>query len=320
MTSSVVDSLTSPPATLTRRRWTHALAAWAGCVVGFGLLLQLATWWTLSREHLRVVDGLVRAVQTDDPQRARMLADGLATWSSSVPFAWLELAGFALVGLTVLALARAGARWAAVALPLVFAVVPTRDLAAWQGGGLSPVPFGEMLGEPDWSTWTLLLDDSSSGVSGAARAMLSVTALQAGLLLLPLLVVPALSPRIDVFSVARRLAGPAIIVSALAVFFFGFTDVFTTVRTAAAAVTLVALSGLLSAADTSRWLRIPAAIVLPSVTVGVAFADAADVWPGRVALAVSLLLASAGVAAWMELTPSETVDSQNALELATPTT
>ena len=315
MTMPIVGLLAEPRVTRTRKRWSHALAAWLGCVLAFGLILQLATWWTLSREHARAVDRLVDAVATGDTQRARMLADGLTSWSWTVAFPWLELAGFALVGLTVLALARAGSRWCAVALPFVFALVSIRELAFWQGGGLSPVPFGEMGGILDWSPWTMLLDDPSFGVTGTAPAMLIGTAVQTVMLLIPLVLTPRMTPRIELSQVVQRLAVPAITVTGLGLFFTS-TDVFTGLRTTAAALTLVALSGLLNAADTSRRLRIPAAIVLPSVTVFLAFGDSADVWPGRVALAVSLTLASAGVTAWMEFTPSGPADSPGALDEA----
>ena len=315
MVMPIVDSRAEPLTTIARQRWLPALAAWLGCVLAFGLILQLATWWTLSREHAHAVDRLVDAVATGDTEHARKLADFLTSWSWTVAFPWLELAGFALVGLTVLALARAGSRWAAVALPFVFALVSTRELAFWQGGGMSPVPFGEMGGDMDWSPWTMLLDAPSFGVTGTVPAMLIGTTVQTLMLLIPLALTPRMTPRIGLSRVVQRLAVPAITVTGLGLY-FSFVSMFTGLRTTAAALTLVSLSGLLSAADTSRWLRIPAAIVLPSVTVGLAFGDSADVWPGRVTLAVALTLACVGVTAWMEFTPAGTVDSPLALDEA----
>ena len=246
-----------------RKQELVAGGAWLTGVVLFGLVL----WVVVTREALRGLERMrqydLRAyLQTHD---LHMLITNVhePAWVPGVP--WLAVAGFAVLGATALALAWTGRRAVALALPLVVAALSLGPslLGARNGTGLVPHPFGDA--ESDFAIWTLLpvVDWLKQPLLLPTWPYLLGSALQIALVVLPVLLMPrrrAVLPLTEVVALVAPLLGLVVVVQLM------WTTSLFDVRQLLPGLlggTVVLVSGLIATGDGRRWLRLPAAALLP---------------------------------------------------------
>jgi hypothetical protein len=244
------------------RHWRPALIAWLVATSVYAAVLTIVEL----RGQLRFAawndQQVVAAMAAHDATRAAMFADGAATIWIQVP--WTDIAAFALISATALAVAWSGRRRTALLLPFVTAALTLEPAVNWytaQPEPLVPHPVGEGGG---YALWTALVaTPASTGQTMPAWPYLLGTALELVAILVPVLLAPRLTPGADGRRLITLAAVPATVVTISVMATTADTTAWTSLAPALLAIVTILLTVIIASRRTGR-LRYVVAIALPA--------------------------------------------------------
>ena len=242
------------------RRWTDVLVLWAAAVGAQALILFL-----LAQYQLQQVLAWENQVVVDLVRRGNV--EAAATWSTSPDFLSYPagaLVLFALVGLAMIAVAwtgRLSLAWAVPALVAVASIAPAYN----SRGPAIPQPLSERGG--DQASWGVLVVGPAQANAETASPwpLLLGIVVQTALLVLPLVAAPRRPAVVPLVAAARRAALPTVAVAILAMASLPFPSTTDLVRVPAAVALLGLVAGAVATGRGPAWLRLPIAVLAPSV-------------------------------------------------------
>ena len=244
-----------------RKRELLAGGAWVTGVVLFGLVL----WLAMFRGTLRAMD-YERHRDLDlfaQNHNVQWLVGNInqPAWAPGVP--WLAIAGFAILGATCLALAWAGHRAVALALPLVVTLLTLGPSVIDMPGssGLVPHPFGDAA--TDYAAWSGLVYNWASGTAVSRWPYLLGAAVQIALVVVPVLLMPRRTAATQVPEVVALVAPLLGLVVVVQLFWTTSLLDLRQLPPGLLGLTVVLSSGLIATGAGRRWVRLLAAALLP---------------------------------------------------------
>lgn len=253
----------------------RSAAAWLGAVLAFGLVLG----------------ALTRAAGALTTTAGSPLVTGLSgvpvDYSSGPDFPWPAWSAFAQLSLLVVVCGWAGRRW----LGALVAV-----LSLLLAGTGSAVP--HVLAPELWAA----LDEATAATGGAPGWPLRLAlVVQTGLLVAPLLVVPAVRPSVPAGAAVVRLLPAAAVATVLGWVAMENPSAEGMEFLLVAVPMAVAVVGLVVTGAGPRWFRIPAGIVSVSAVWSSWLSAQGFGWQSGAALTAVLMAAGAAVVGWLLL-------------------